>query len=60
VANTRLRLLSPQQVLQRGFSITQDAQSGQVIRDAKQVHAGQQIKTKLAKGEILSTAHAKS
>ena len=56
VAATRLRLLSPEQVLERGFSITQDATSGAVIRNAAQVRPGQRLKTKLAEGEILSTA----
>jgi exodeoxyribonuclease VII large subunit len=56
IADTRLRLLSPQHVLERGFSITQDASSGKVIRDAKQVRAGQRLKTKLAQGEITSVA----
>jgi exodeoxyribonuclease VII large subunit len=54
VADTRLRLLSPQHVLDRGFSITQDAESGKVIRDAQQVRIGQRLKTKLAKGEVTS------
>jgi exodeoxyribonuclease VII large subunit len=56
VGDTRLRLLSPQHVLERGFSITQDANSGKVIRDAKQVRPGQRLRTKLAKGEVTSTA----
>ena len=56
VAATRLRLLSPQHVLERGFSITRDASSGKVIRDAKQVGAGQRLKTKLAHGEIRSVS----
>jgi len=56
VTDTRLRLLSPQQVLERGFSITQDAQSGRLIRDAGEVQAGQRLKTKLAKGEVVSHA----
>jgi exodeoxyribonuclease VII large subunit len=56
VAGTRLRLLSPQQVLERGFSITQEAGSGKVIRDATQVRTGQRLKTKLARGEVTSVA----
>ena len=56
VAETRLRLLSPEHVLERGFSITRDAESGRVIRDMRQVRQGQRLKTKLAKGEIISTA----
>ncbi|MDB6025218.1 MAG: Exodeoxyribonuclease 7 large subunit [Verrucomicrobiales bacterium] len=51
---TRLRLLSPTQVLDRGYSITFDAQTGKVVRDVKQVSGGQRLKTKLAVGEIKS------
>ena len=58
VADTRLRLLSPQQVLERGFSITKDAETGEVIRDAKQVRSGQRLKTRLAKGEVTSTVES--
>jgi exodeoxyribonuclease VII large subunit len=54
VGDTRLRLLSPQQVLERGFSITQDANTGEVLREAKQVSAGARLKTTLAKGEVRS------
>ncbi len=48
----RLRLLSPEQVLARGYSITRDAASGNVIRRAEEVRAGQKLKTRLASGEI--------
>jgi exodeoxyribonuclease VII large subunit len=51
---TRLRLLSPEQILARGYSITTDGASGKVIRDATQVRKGQQLKTRVAKGEIRS------
>jgi exodeoxyribonuclease VII large subunit len=54
--NSRLRLLSPENVLARGYSITLDAASGRVIRKASEVRAGQNLKTKLAAGEITSTA----
>ena len=60
VALTRLRLLSPQHVLERGFSITQDAKSGAVIRDAEAVHAGQKLTTRLARGEIASTVEKRN
>jgi exodeoxyribonuclease VII large subunit len=53
---TRLRLLSPEQVLERGFSITRDAATGAVIRDADAVKPRQKLKTRLQRGEILSTA----
>ena len=50
----RLRLLGPEQVLSRGYSITMDAASGKVLRDVAQVKAGQRLKTRLQKGEVLS------
>ena len=56
---TRLRLLSPEQTLQRGFSITQDAETGEVIRDAAAVKPKQKLKTRLQRGEIVSTADVK-
>ncbi len=52
----RLRLLSPQQVLARGYSITTDADTGKVLRDAAKVKTGQRLKTRLQKGEIVSKA----
>jgi exodeoxyribonuclease VII large subunit len=52
--HTRLRLLSPEQVLARGYSITTDAESGKVLRDAKDVKTGQRLKTRLKSGEVLS------
>ncbi|MEY4200307.1 MAG: hypothetical protein RLZZ265_2047, partial [Verrucomicrobiota bacterium] len=51
---SRLRLLSPENVLARGYSITTDAASGEVIRDAKAVQAGQVLKTRLRTGEVES------
>ena len=52
----RLRLLSPMNVLERGYSITTDAASGQLIRDAAEVKPGQRLKTRLKKGEVRSVA----
>jgi exodeoxyribonuclease VII large subunit len=52
----RLRLLGPEQVLARGYSITTDAQTGEVLREAKSVKAGQRLKTRLKAGEIISRA----
>ena len=51
---SRLRLLSPEQVLARGYSITTDAETGKVLRDAAKVKAGQRLKTRLQKGEVVS------
>jgi exodeoxyribonuclease VII large subunit len=52
----RLRLLGPEQVLARGYSITTDAQSGKVLREARAVRSGQLLKTRLKEGEVLSRA----
>ncbi len=52
----RLRLLGPDNVLARGYSITQDADSGQVLNSVKAVKSGQKLRTRLADGEIESTA----
>ena len=53
-----LRLLSPQQVLERGYSITLDASTGRVIRTAADVEPGQSLTTRLAAGQIESTVSA--
>jgi exodeoxyribonuclease VII large subunit len=52
---TRLRLLGPDQVLGRGYSITMDAETGKVVRESKAVGKGKKIRTKLKSGEIIST-----
>ena len=51
----RLNVLGPEQVLARGYSITMDAGSGKVLRDAKKIKTGQKLKTRLKAGEIVST-----
>ncbi|MCI0539188.1 MAG: exodeoxyribonuclease VII large subunit [Verrucomicrobiales bacterium] len=53
-AATRLRLLSPLNVLERGYSLTLDAGSGKAIQSASQISAGQRLRTKLRQGEIIS------
>ncbi|MGH7994409.1 MAG: exodeoxyribonuclease VII large subunit, partial [Limisphaerales bacterium] len=50
----RLRLLGPEQVLARGYSITMDAATGAVLREADKIKAGQRLKTRLKTGEIFS------
>ncbi len=50
----RLNALGPEQVLARGYSITMDAASGTVIRQASKVKSGQKLKTRLKQGEITS------
>lgn len=50
----RLNLLGPEQVLARGYSITMDAASGKVLREAARTKPGQKLRTRLAKGEVFS------
>ncbi len=53
-AADQLRVVSPEAVLQRGFSITTD-KSGNILRSAEQVKKGDLISTRLAEGSIDST-----
>jgi exodeoxyribonuclease VII large subunit len=53
---SRLRLLGPDQVLARGYSITMDAESGRVLREAKAIKSGQRLRTRLQSGEVRSVA----
>jgi exonuclease VII large subunit len=48
----RLRLLSPQSVLDRGYSITLEAGTGVVVRRAGQVQKGMRLVTRLQEGEV--------
>ena len=50
----RLLAISPQAVLERGFSITTDA-DGAIVRSTAQVHSGQTLHSRVAQGTILST-----
>jgi len=50
----RLRLLGPEQVLARGYSITMDASTGAVLRNPESVKTGQLLKTRLQAGELRS------
>jgi exodeoxyribonuclease VII large subunit len=50
----QLRVVSPQAVLERGFSITSDKE-GKIVRSAEQVRRGDVITTRVADGEIQST-----
>ena len=49
-----LRLLSPQHVLERGYSITTDSQSGAIIREAASVRRGQRLRTRVQHGDFES------
>ncbi len=50
----RLKLLSPDNVLARGYSITMDEATGHVLRSARETRRGQILKTKLKTGEVRS------
>ena len=52
--NDWLQLLGPEQVLARGYSITMDAVTGEVLREAGGVKAGKRLRTRLKAGEITS------
>jgi exodeoxyribonuclease VII large subunit len=51
----QLRLLGPEQVLARGYSITMNADTGEVLRNAANLAAGQRLRTRLKLGEVHST-----
>ena len=57
-AESRLRLLSPDATLHRGYSITFDAESGRVIRSVTAVQPGARLRIRLADGEIESRSES--
>jgi exodeoxyribonuclease VII large subunit len=48
-----LRMLGPRQTLERGYSITLDG-NGNVVRSIRALRVGDQIRTKLAEGDLTS------
>lgn len=56
----RLVALSPLNILERGYSITIDNKSGQVIKDARKVSISSVLTTLLARGKIESTVTGSS
>jgi exodeoxyribonuclease VII large subunit len=54
---TSLNNLSPLGTLSRGYSIVETVSTHQVIRDARQVSAGQEVLTRLAKGRLRCTVN---
>ncbi|TKS60800.1 MAG: exodeoxyribonuclease VII large subunit [Nitrospira sp.] len=52
---TSLNNLSPLGILDRGYSIVETVSTHQVIRDASQVSAGQEVVARLAKGQLRCT-----
>ncbi len=53
----QLQALSPLAVLDRGYSITHTAR-GDVIREAGQVHPGDELITRVARGQLSSTVNS--
>ena len=51
----QLEAVGPERVLARGYSVTMQADSGEVVRDIKQLVTGQELLTRLYKGKIYST-----
>jgi exodeoxyribonuclease VII large subunit len=51
----RLNALSPDSVLARGYSITQDAESGTVLRAAGDTARGRRVRIRLASGRIAAS-----
>lgn len=49
---SRLNGVSPLNTLQRGYSITQDAVSGEVLHNTQQISVGQRLKVRLQNGSI--------
>ena len=52
-AQGRLHALSPLNILERGYALVFDA-SGKLVKDAAQVSAGDEIRARLHRGEILA------
>ena len=50
----KLKLLGPEQVLARGYSITFDESSGIVLRNSSEVKPGSRLRTMLNKGVVKS------
>lgn len=50
----KLQSLSPLSVLARGYSLTSDAESGELLRSIRRVKSGQRLHTRLTDGEVVS------
>jgi exodeoxyribonuclease VII large subunit len=55
LGSRRLELLSPKATLARGYSITQDAATGEIIRSIQSARRGQTLVTRLTDGNVEST-----
>jgi exodeoxyribonuclease VII large subunit len=50
----KLEQLNPLGILRRGYSVTLKMPQEEILADAKLLHVGERIKTKLHKGSVLS------
>ncbi len=55
LAMRSLHSVSPLATLERGYAIVEDASSGKVLTDAKSVAPGDDIRARLARGQIIAT-----
>jgi len=53
-----LETVSPQATLDRGYAIVTMAKTNQLIQSAQQIHLGDQLNTRLARGRFVSTVDA--
>ena len=51
----RLEAVGPEKVLARGYSVTMDADTGRALTDAGQLEVGQELVSRLHKGQVHST-----
>src|SRR5262249_14264530 len=56
----RLRLLSPQNVLDRGFSLTTRTDTGEIVRDSRKLKVGTQLRTRFKAGQATSRVEESS
>jgi exodeoxyribonuclease VII large subunit len=52
VLAARLGALNPEAVLERGYAIVRDRETGAVIGSVRRVHTGQELAIRLRDGEI--------
>jgi exodeoxyribonuclease VII large subunit len=55
----RVRTLSPQATLDRGYSVVQK-KNGSIVTDPEELNAGEEIRLRLARGVAIATASGQS
>jgi exodeoxyribonuclease VII large subunit len=56
---SQMEALSPVAILERGYALVFDA-SGKLVKDAERLNVGEDIKARVARGEIVATVKGKS